>query len=676
MKWGTPGMPSNRSFFNRGMFRQNLRQHGWISILYLLALIFVLPIQLILTVNWEGRLGREQLDNLFVVQDALQALILVVFPVITGVFITRYLQSRAAADLYHSLPLRRSQMLTNQLLCGGLIVLVPVCLTTGILILMTGNEQLAYLFESADVWYWGITASMVSLFLLSFTIFVGMCVGQSIFQTVVVSILLLLPALWVELIELYLRKFIFGYPDVSLLGMKSERLSPLVTVFSAYYLPLTWIDLLIYIGLCVIFVALSFLLYKRRHIEKASQAVVFTYFHPVFKAGVVLCAMMVVGFYFSEQSRGSLSWTLFGYVLGAVIGYIAAEMMLRKSWQIWGRKMLVESAVYTAVIGLLLYIPVSPWTGYESRIPAASTVDGVFFGEYLHPYNQDGNDNKDIPYVQNEEYTAAVLSLHREIVTSRPDERRITGRESRPVVISYHLKNGKTMLRAYTVPEQQLREQLKTVMEMPAYKQERYRLQQLEALPDRVTIESPDSYNKYTVVTGKDEIDELMQVLTEEYQAMDYEVMSDSIRPRANIDLLWQSQDKQEVDQNRITLQWKPSFSKLSAWMEERGFAQEVALQPKDIRSIEIVKYTPASAEAMSQQWLPPYELVKQPDSISLMEARDDAMMQYILDHRRDYDPADPRTAYVLRMLVQNTENFYVLFAEDVTPELTAFLER
>lgn len=666
-------MTSNRSFFNRGMFRQNLRQHGWISILYLLALIFVLPIQLVLAVNWEGRIAREQLDNLFVIQDALQALILVVFPVITGVFITRYLQSRAAADLYHSLPLRRSHMLANQLLCGSIIVLAPVFLTTGIMILMTGNEQLAYLFESADVWYWGITASMASLFLLAFTVFVGMCVGQSIFQTVVVCILLLLPALWVELIELYLRKFIFGYPDVSLLGMKSERLSPLVTVFSAYYLPLTWIDLLIYIGLCVIFVALSFLLYKRRHIEKASQAVVFTYFHPVFKTGVVLCAMMVVGFYFSEQSRGSLPWTLFGYVLGAVIGYIAAEMMLRKSWQIWGRKMLVESAVYTAVIGLLLYIPVSPWTGYESRIPAASMVDGVFFGEYLHSYNQG---NKDIPYVQNEEYATAVLSLHREIVTSRPDERRITGRESRPVVISYHLKNGKTMLRAYTVPEQQMREQLKTIMEMPAYKQERYRLQQLEVLPDRVSIETIDSYNKYAIVSDKDEIRELMQVLTEEYQAMDYEVMNDNLRPRANIELSWKGQGKQEEDQNRITLQWKPSFSKLSAWMEEHGVAQEVALQPEDIRNIEVVKYTSESAEAMSQQWLPPYELFKQSNAISLMEARDDAMMQYILDHRRDYDPADPRTAYVLRMLVQNTENFYVLFAEDVTPELTTFLER
>ncbi|MNW28724.1 hypothetical protein D3C74_55610 [compost metagenome] len=676
MKWGTPGMPSNRSFFNRGMFRQNLRQHGWISILYLLALIFVLPIQLVLAVNWDEKFRRDPLDNLFVVQDALQALILVVFPVITGVFITRYLQSKAAADLYHSLPLRRSHILANQLLCGSLIVLVPVWLTTGIMTLMTGNEQLSYLFESADVWYWGITASMVSLFLLVFTVFVGMCVGQSIFQTVVVYILLLLPAILVELMGLYLRKFIFGYPDSSLLGIAIEKLSPLVTVFTAYHLPLTRIDLLVYIGLCAVFVALSFLLYQRRHIEKASQAVVFAYFHPVFKAGVILCAMMLAGYYFSEQSRGSLPWTLFGYVLGAVLGYTAAEMMLRKSWQIWGRKMLVESAVYTAVIGLLLYIPVSPWTGYESRIPAASTVDGVFFGEYLYPYNQGSKDNKDIPYVQNEEYAAAVLSLHREIVTSRPDERRITGRESRPVIISYHLKNGKTMLRTYTVPEQQLREQLKTVMEMPDYKQERYRLQQLEVLPDRVTIESPDSYNKYTVVTGRDKIHEMMQVLTEEYHAMDYEVMIDNVQPRANIELLWQGQGKQDEDQNKITLQWKPSFSKLSAWMEEHGVAKEIALQPKDIRDIQILKYTSESAEAMSQQWLPPYELFKQSNPVSLMEARDDAMMQYILDHRRSYDPADPRTAYVLRMLVQNTENFYVLFAEDVTPELTAFLER
>lgn len=101
MKWGMPVMTRSRLFFNSSIIRQNLRQHGWIGILYTLLLLFVLPLEMFMESNPLAE--PNTVDNLFNIGGADIAPFLIAFPVVAGLFLFRYLQSKMPSDLWHSL---------------------------------------------------------------------------------------------------------------------------------------------------------------------------------------------------------------------------------------------------------------------------------------------------------------------------------------------------------------------------------------------------------------------------------------------------------------------------------------------------------------------------------------------------------------------------------------------
>ncbi|MDK8210583.1 multidrug ABC transporter permease, partial [Bacillus subtilis] len=78
-------MQSKTSSFNRGMWIQSMRNVGWISALYTLVLLFILPLQIILRytgeVNENG-MYTEKLKTLFEVVGSLQFLFMFTVPVV------------------------------------------------------------------------------------------------------------------------------------------------------------------------------------------------------------------------------------------------------------------------------------------------------------------------------------------------------------------------------------------------------------------------------------------------------------------------------------------------------------------------------------------------------------------------------------------------------------------
>lgn len=161
-------------------------------------------------------------------------------------------------------------------------------------------------------------------------------------------------------------------------------LSPFVRIMDLSSSAFSYVELLIYMGVSLLFVILSYVLYRKRLVEKATQAMAFTFFQPLFKAGVMLCAMLLIGEYFYSTGGQGRDWSIFGYVLGAILGYIAVEMVIRKTWQIVRIRALLELVTYGAVLGLAMYIPTSSWIGYEERIPTAHSVEQVYAGQYLY----------------------------------------------------------------------------------------------------------------------------------------------------------------------------------------------------------------------------------------------------------------------------------------------------
>ena len=87
--------------------------------------------------------------------------------------------------------------------------------------------------------------------------------------------------------------------------------------------------------LTIILYGVSLYLYKKRKTESASEAIAFSKLRTIFKYGVTFCTMLFGGVYFSAVQSNSFIWMIFGYIIGAIIGYYIAEMVLQKTWRVF-----------------------------------------------------------------------------------------------------------------------------------------------------------------------------------------------------------------------------------------------------------------------------------------------------------------------------------------------------
>jgi ABC-2 type transport system permease protein len=562
------------------------------------------------------------------------------------------------------------------------------------------SAELPYIFHINDIGSWALVVSVITIFLFTFTVFVGICVGQSLLQTVVVYILLLLPYYLSTMISRLLERNLYGYVQVRETIVQYmnggefrssnniwESLSPLVRIMD--YLPrnaFSYMELLAYMGLSLLFVALSYGLYRKRLVEKATQAMAFTFFQPFFKAGVILCSMLVLGDYFHATGSRGENWSFFGYVLGAILGYVIVEMVIRKTWQIARVRALVELVVYGVIMGLVIYIPISGWLGYEGRIPTAHSVEKVYVGQEV-PLG--GDAEKEAYFSQDRAYIASVLNLHRELVRAHAAGEKSLSKNLavEMAVIVYHLDDGSIITRRYTFPEKPFRTELTKVMEAEPYKTVRYKLDKLQGKAETINIQSVDDNERRVVLTDPKEIHEFEAVLKEEVLNMSYSEIQSDRYPLGSVSITNKesSLTKDEPKWNReLSFNWPASFHKLTGWLGQKGYADKVIIHSKDIMSIRAVPIISQEMEPYQpNQYIEDYKLFKsiqQKHKATTIE--DSKLWSTVLEKRRPYNltPNIEKGTYMFQVKVKPLYSsdahtgYYLLTPKDMTPELAKAL--
>ncbi|MGG1618498.1 multidrug ABC transporter permease [Paenibacillus sp. NRS-1781] len=694
-------MTSNRFFCSGGVIRQSLRQHGWIGLLYLVGLLFTVPLPLFMSIGHERvpTVLRSLFDSANSGND-LQNMILLTVPVLAGVMLTRFIQRQGPSDLYHSLPLRREHLLTAHLISGLILLLIPVWLTAGVTAWVNATNDLPYIFHMNDVGSWALVVSVISIFLFAFTVFVGICVGQSLLQTAVVYVLMVLPFVLSSMISGFLGHHLYGYYQVSGTivrysnGMELRSniniwhsLSPFIRFTELLKTPFSYIELLVYIGVSLLFVILSYVLYRKRLVEKATQAMAFTFFQPLFKAGVMLCAMLLVGEYFNNVSGQGKDWSIFGYILGAILGYIAVEMVIRKTWQIVRVRALLELVAYTAVLGLAMYMPTSSWVGYEERIPTAHSVEQVYAGPSL--YLEGGFTRKELYFSQDKAFIASVLNLQRELVLAH-SAGQMSGSKNEPqqmISIAYRLDDGSIMTRSYTFPEQPFRAALAKVMVSEPYKTVAYTLDKLDGKAETISIKSGDDEERRVILTDPKEIREFEAVLKEEILDMSYSEMQSGSYPLGNIEIMHKASSisKYEPEWARnVAFNWRLSFHKLEGWLKQKGYADKVMVTSKDILSVRAVPIVSQEMKPyQSGQYIEDVNLfrdIQQKHKAIVIE--DMKLWKAILENRRSYNytPDMEKGTYLIQIKIKPLyglnahTGYYLLNPKDMTPELAKAL--
>ena len=468
-------MKCKTSCFNPSLAKNDLRRFWPLPVCSFLMFFvsLVLPLYRHLYRAISGQLGYYTVDGESPVQIitayagtqfVIQTLILAAAALVTALLLFHHLHGKKEIQFYLSLPMRRSGLYLTSTLTGLLMILLPMVLCYGIAV--------------GVCLHFGVTIQPILQLLaaccLMFLLFYGIAVLSCVLAGQRFGAFLLYAGIhgaaiiiWVGLAQVA-ACFIPGFSASVNPPSWLIWLSPLLKLFSDGTLdPNNRIGLtipMIYGAVGLILLVLSGLLYQIRRAETAGDMLSFSVIKIISKIFAALAVglgsfalLQILAFPNQSVSFGILM--LLVLVLIA-IGWIAAEMIIQKSFRIFhSRSVLVGCALLVVTAAAMLGAKADAF-GYIHRLPNSDQVESASISlQYYQGYN----------------YTtvspADALALH-EAALDHLDQ--LTAYDDRDSMlqfsVSYGLKDGGTMERTYYFDENvapELKESILTVLDKP-----------------------------------------------------------------------------------------------------------------------------------------------------------------------------------------------------------------
>ncbi|MFZ5351944.1 MAG: DUF6449 domain-containing protein [Bacillota bacterium] len=579
-------MTSKTSFFNKGIFVDNIRRFSILGILNTMLLLWYIPMQILL-MNSRNHIYPDNVQRMLAYEAPdMKSLIVILVPIIISVMLFRYINIKASADVVHSFPIKRSVLYRTHLFTGALLLLVPILITGISLFLLNTALNLEDFYGFSGIAAWMLNTVLIQLVIYLAGNAIGMLCGLSIVQGVLTFIFLVLPAGLIEIIKANAGALIYGYTGYG--NIAAYKFSPITRLIDGFYVSMyhdnsmTAAERIVYILLCIALIISGEILYKRRHIEGASEPIIYKKLHPLIKYGAAFCTMILAGSIFYE-TQGRIGWLYFGYITGSLAGYFISEMILKKTWKVF--KSIKGFCIYAAAaVVLVLIINLDP-TGFEKRIPAVKDIESVYFSEHIHA-----------PFDRMEYYLKDniinVHKLHEHIINNKEYNRNKVNKLKRDTVtIAYRMKNGKEMVRSYYIEKEKHKEFLKPIFESQEHKLLYNKILELD--PKRVeklVIESNFIYRKSKSVTliKPDEVKEALEILKEEILGAAYEDMNESIVPWAGIKVVLSDSKEEDTEKYLYNTVWRKSYVKFAQWLMDKGYYEKARVLPEEIDMIAI----------------------------------------------------------------------------------------
>lgn len=482
MNWEVRTMPSAtlcskgpNPWWNSTLYRKNLKRFWPIWASYGVILLLV-PLTFLLT--WLDR--NEILDINIVAMDLLgfvspMGLILsAVWSIVSAMAVFSYLYNSRSVQLYHALPIRREGLYLTNYLSGLSFLVLPL----GVVFLFTlAVEAVSGTLMLWPLLQWLIAQVCFALFFYSFAAFCALFVGHIVALPVFYGILNFLAFGMSQLLSELFRQFVYGYHSWPAMSQLAQWLSPFIVLYREGGVRVADNGGYFYTGLAaalayalagLVLAAVGLVVYRTRPLETAGDVVAVKWVRPVFKYGVAFCAAVTIGIFLRELFRTLLPggmWPMLGLmVLGGLIGYFAAEMLLRKTFRVLRRS-------WKGALALCLVLTAAALTmNYDligfNRAPSRYNVVSVYlWGPYTYP--SDSASHFDI-YCTDSEDIEAVLALHQAIARDQQElqdrlehDRYSTGYDpenpdqplvqSQNVYFSYNLADGSQLTREYTL---------------------------------------------------------------------------------------------------------------------------------------------------------------------------------------------------------------------------------
>ena len=407
-----------------------------------------------------------------------------------------YLYSKKKVDLYHSLPVKREVLYFIKLINGILIVVIPfiICEIVASLLVITNTGKISVLIAAI----WAI-AEWTLLFILSYflTVFSIMLTGNMLIGILACGFF----SFYFPLISLVLKGYQSTFFDTYYTsGFIIENVLPNMSSFMLMFniFELKWLTRIIIVILASIaFLFINLFLYKKRASEAAGKSVSFNVIKLPIKSMMVIFMSILMYLLGYEVMNDSIGWGLFGLIVSGVITHCVMEIIYNQDF----KKIFAKKIELLVLIIISIFIAAAfqfDIFGYDSYIPSASQIKSTAVISNLLESNSEQYYNKveisdgyyndsfvDVDYASDSKIEAdlikkmdiqnkdAVLELARQGIEAAKYDLELYGNFDK-VLISYKLKNGRTVGRVYYVDLDQSTSGLSNVYADESYKKSSY----------------------------------------------------------------------------------------------------------------------------------------------------------------------------------------------------------
>ena len=362
-----------------------------------------------------------------------------------------YLFTNRAAGLMASLPIRREGLFCSSFLAGLTMLLSAGLLSAALAALLALTKGVH---DLGAVWTWLGAYAAESVTFYAVGVFCAMLTGHILVLVPLYALVNFGGVVLSGMLQYMARLLLIGVPADGTLAAFSwlEKLSPceqlLVNTGMNYNAvppdPVLyfrgWPVVLTYLAAGVVLAALALVLFKRRSMECAQEPVTAKWLGQLLKYIVTFyCALGLPAFlavFFGGGWTTSAVGLVCFVVLGAVIGYLISEMILMKSVRV-KKKSWLGVAVTALVACLIVGAMQLDVFGYVHNVPDPAEIERAEVNAWYQLQAE----------ITDADTLAALTDLHRNLI----DEQEPGFYGSGDVRLTYHLKNGKTLTRSYTV---------------------------------------------------------------------------------------------------------------------------------------------------------------------------------------------------------------------------------
>ena len=447
-------MKLRTSFFNMTVLRKNLIRFAPVWVLYAVAEALGL-----MTLDLSS--ARIVANDLNYMMGPLAICHMVYALIVAACLFGDLFDSRLCNGL-HAMPMRREGWLLTNLASGLVFALIPAVVGGTVAAIALGEY-----FWIALVWQ--ATSLLQFVFFFGVAVFSALSAGKRLSMVAIYALINFLSMLVFWIATLVYQPLL---PGVVLTDESFSQFCPVVSMMSHRYMDFyydmilgghfrgfmtqDWNYLYICAGLGILFMALAWLLYRKRQLETAGDFISFRSMRIVF----LLAYTFAVGILVYDFSGLFFGMTAdYGFLLaGILIGWYTGWMLLERTVKVFNKKVLLSclafAVIFAGSIGLTVWDPI----GITTYVPETQDVEFAClypfsgFHYYAGDYDNGGR------YATDPGEIALVQDLHQDMIDTMTD----ADKECMPVGVQYRLQSGRVITRNYQVPvESQTAENLR-----------------------------------------------------------------------------------------------------------------------------------------------------------------------------------------------------------------------